>query len=75
MSIFQSCFFFSKDEVRENQTKQKEISTSETFDKNRIERYEAALRDARRQITNKEKELKKYTDEALSVGERLADLR
>lgn len=40
-----------------------------------MERFEAALKDAKRQITIKEKELKKYSDEASTVGERLPDLR
>lgn len=61
--------------MRENQTKQKEISTSEKFDKNHIDRYEEMIKDANRQIVQKQKELKKYSDEASSVGERLADLR
>lgn len=66
---------YLQDEIRENQIKQKEISTSEKFDRNHIERYEATLKDAKRQIIVKEKELKKYTEEASSVGERLIDLR
>lgn len=61
--------------MRENQTKQKEISVSEKFDKNNVERYEAALVDAKKQNKLKQKELKKCADEALAVGERLSDLR
>lgn len=61
--------------MRENQTKQKEITTSEKFDKSHIDRYEELIKDANRQIVHKQKELRKYTDEASTVGERLEDLR
>lgn len=64
-----------KDEVKENQTKQKEISTSEQFDKNNVERYGVSLKDFKKEIINKQNVLEDYTKEASAVGERPSDLR
>lgn len=64
-----------KDEVRENQTKQKEISTSEKFEKSHMERYETCLKDAKKNLSKKQNEIQDFTEEASSVGERLPELR
>ncbi|XP_023020783.2 structural maintenance of chromosomes 6 [Leptinotarsa decemlineata] len=64
-----------KDDVQESQTKQKEIATSDEFDKRRLREYEVKLNEARSQMVAKQNELKACTNEASSVGERLPDLR
>ncbi|XP_973544.4 structural maintenance of chromosomes protein 6 [Tribolium castaneum] len=64
-----------EDQMKEDQIRQKEITTSEEFDKRKAQEFKNKINEARSELVLKQSTVKKYTEQALSLGERLETAR
>ncbi|XP_044253818.1 structural maintenance of chromosomes protein 6 [Tribolium madens] len=59
-----------EEQMKEDQIRQKEITTSEEFDKRKAQEFKKKINQAQSELVLKQAAVKKYTEQAMSLGER-----